>query len=169
MFDPTIFDNLKIIIEGAVYDRDLDGDWLVIDRKDIVDLATMSRQFSVSFQLLEKEHLSCTWFLASSVEQLASELTNREETLHGCSTWLEFLIQLEDEKVDIEQIYKIISRKWENREILCTNLQTYPATNSSTLKVEVRFNRVIREEDIDDLQEMLNYMEETLHALHENS
>ncbi len=34
MFDPTAFDNLKVIVEGAVYDFDLHGDILVTDRKD---------------------------------------------------------------------------------------------------------------------------------------
>lgn len=169
MFDPTIFDNLKVVLEGAVYDRDLDGDWYVVDRKDIVDLATMSRQYSVSFQLLHKKNISCTWYLASTVEQLASELTNREESLHGCSTWVEFSINTHNTKDMIQPAFNIISRIWEQRDIRCTILQTFPNSQDVTIKVEVRFNRVIREEDIDDLQEMLHYMEDTLHALHENN
>lgn len=36
MFDPTAFDNLKVIVEGAVYDFDLHGDILVTDRKDMI-------------------------------------------------------------------------------------------------------------------------------------
>ncbi|KAA0550155.1 hypothetical protein FZW96_02080 [Bacillus sp. BGMRC 2118] len=169
MFDPTNFDNLKVVIEGAIYDRDLEGDWLVTDRKDIVDLATMSRHFSATFQLLNREYLRCTWFLSSSIEQLASELTHQDEALHGCTTWLEFSVQLQNDGENIEKIHSIISRKWENRKILCTIIQSYPFTSGIELKVEVLFNRVLRESDIEDLQDMLNYMEETLHALHENS
>lgn len=53
MFDPTAFDNLKVIVEGAVYDFDLHGDILVTDRKDMMDLASLSRIYHISFQLTE--------------------------------------------------------------------------------------------------------------------
>ncbi|MDF0725751.1 hypothetical protein PY093_03360 [Cytobacillus sp. S13-E01] len=39
MFDPTIFDNLKVVIEGEVYDLDLTGDFLVTNRSDSIDIA----------------------------------------------------------------------------------------------------------------------------------
>ena len=32
MFDPTIYENLKVVFEGAVYDLDLDGHLTVGDR-----------------------------------------------------------------------------------------------------------------------------------------
>ncbi|QNG61538.1 hypothetical protein H4O14_08705 [Bacillus sp. PAMC26568] len=38
MFDPTAFDNLKVVLEGEIYDADLEGIIEVIKRKDIVDL-----------------------------------------------------------------------------------------------------------------------------------
>ncbi|UTW70295.1 hypothetical protein KHA80_06930 [Anaerobacillus sp. HL2] len=41
MFDPTIYENLKVVIEGEVYDHDMNGRILII-QIDIVDLATMS-------------------------------------------------------------------------------------------------------------------------------
>lgn len=47
MFDPTAFDNLKVIVEGAVYDFDLHGDILVTDRKDMMDLASLSRIYHI--------------------------------------------------------------------------------------------------------------------------
>lgn len=52
MFDPTAFDNLKVIVEGAVYDFDLHGDILVTDRKDMMDLASLSRIYHISFHNL---------------------------------------------------------------------------------------------------------------------
>lgn len=49
MFDPTAFENLKIVIEGAVYDRDFSGEILVTDRNDIINLAKLERRFEISF------------------------------------------------------------------------------------------------------------------------
>jgi hypothetical protein len=54
MFDPTVFDNLKVIIEGAIYDLDLDGELQVVNRRDLVDLANMSRQFSMDIAVARK-------------------------------------------------------------------------------------------------------------------
>ncbi|MCV9888442.1 hypothetical protein [Metabacillus halosaccharovorans] len=47
MFDPTVFDNLKVVIEGYIYDMDIDEQISVTDRSDIIDLAKMSRQYSI--------------------------------------------------------------------------------------------------------------------------
>lgn len=45
MFDPTIYDNLKTVLEGACYDLDAEGEFLVTGREDLVDLASYSRTF----------------------------------------------------------------------------------------------------------------------------
>lgn len=50
MFDPTVFDNLKVVLEGAVYDLDLEGSIEVKSRNDLVNLADMSRSWSIDFQ-----------------------------------------------------------------------------------------------------------------------
>lgn len=49
MFDPTVFDNLKVVLEGCVYDYDLEDKIVVTGRNDIVDLATLTRTFSIRF------------------------------------------------------------------------------------------------------------------------
>ena len=53
LFDPTAFDNMKVVLEGAVYDRDLFGDILIVSRDDLVNLATLSRKFTIEFVLKE--------------------------------------------------------------------------------------------------------------------
>ncbi|GIP40358.1 hypothetical protein J31TS4_36380 [Paenibacillus sp. J31TS4] len=45
MFDPTIFDNLKVVLEGKLYELDRQGEALVIGREDRVELAGLSRTF----------------------------------------------------------------------------------------------------------------------------
>jgi len=47
MFDPTIFDNWKVVLEGALYDLDREGEAEVIGREDLVDLASLSRSFRI--------------------------------------------------------------------------------------------------------------------------
>ena len=51
MFDPTIFENWKVVVEGAIYDLDRERLIEVVGRQDLVDLAGMSRTFRMSVQL----------------------------------------------------------------------------------------------------------------------
>ena len=49
MFHPTVFDNIKIALENQIYDYDnLDGILVVTDRSDLLNLALMSREFSLA-------------------------------------------------------------------------------------------------------------------------
>ncbi|WP_281887434.1 hypothetical protein [Paenibacillus sp. YYML68] len=50
MFDPTIYDNLKVVLEGKLYDLDAEGGLAIVARHDRVDLATMSRTFEMMLQ-----------------------------------------------------------------------------------------------------------------------
>lgn len=54
MFDPTAFDNMKVVIEGALYDLDICGEIVITDRNDSFNMAKMSRTFDISFRLPEK-------------------------------------------------------------------------------------------------------------------
>ncbi len=76
MFDPTAFDNMKVVIEGAIYDLDLDGEINIIDRNDLINLAKMSRSFDVSFKLPgnKTRQVIAKIILKSNLENLAAEL-----------------------------------------------------------------------------------------------
>jgi hypothetical protein len=168
LFDPTIFDNLKVVIEGAVYDKDLEDLWNVIDRRDYVDLATMSREYSICFQLNKNSNSNCKWHLTSTITQLASELTAQKDlSVQGCSTSLEFTVSILEGKRQLESVYDTISHIWGDRELVATVTDSYPKASHSKLIVGVVFNRTIYEEDIDDLITMLTYMERTLYELHQ--
>ena len=51
MFDPTAFENMRVVMEGIFYDKDLSGDITIVDRNDVINTAKMSRDFDLSFQL----------------------------------------------------------------------------------------------------------------------
>jgi hypothetical protein len=72
MFDPTIYENLKVALEGTVYDKDFSGIILVTSRHDAVDLADMSREYRIGFQLKENS--------AETQQQMAAEIVLKAET-----------------------------------------------------------------------------------------
>lgn len=72
MFDPTVFDNWKVVVEGALYDADREGALIVVGREDLIDLAAMSRSFRISAAL--PEHLERAELrLFSGLEEFALE------------------------------------------------------------------------------------------------
>ncbi|MEI0739291.1 hypothetical protein VQ056_26320 [Paenibacillus sp. JTLBN-2024] len=52
MFDPTIFENLKVALENQLYDLDnIDGLIRIIGRDDRLEMSVMSREFAIRFEL----------------------------------------------------------------------------------------------------------------------
>lgn len=51
MFDPTIFDNLKVVLEGAVYDLDAMDRVDIVERSDLLDVSALSRAYLIGFTL----------------------------------------------------------------------------------------------------------------------
>lgn len=74
MFDPTAFENMKTVFEGAAYELDLRGEASITGRKDLVDLAEMSREYRITLQLPEWQEASVTICLSASLGQLAAEI-----------------------------------------------------------------------------------------------
>ncbi|WP_456278663.1 hypothetical protein [Bacillus sp. AK128] len=168
MFDPTIFDNLKVVVEGAVYDRDLEGELTVINRKDMIDLATMSRHYLITFKLPDQTRACCSWELASTVSQLSSELLVLNKEKMGCSTEITFKMDLDQSSGDVTGLQSIVSNVWGDREIKTKIISDFPETGQNEVEIKLIFNRTIQEEDIDDLLDMFHYMEKTLHLLQAN-
>ncbi len=75
MFDPTAYDNLKVILEGLVYDYDLAGEIIVTKRNDLVNLADLSRTFQIHFSLTEdrKQIVDIKMELAANVRNFFPE------------------------------------------------------------------------------------------------
>jgi hypothetical protein len=73
MFDPTIYDNLKVVFEGEAYDLDAQGEFLVTLREDMVNLADMSRCFTMAFGS-EKGPCTAGFTLKSDIIDFAGEL-----------------------------------------------------------------------------------------------
>jgi hypothetical protein len=163
MFDPTVFDNLKVIIEGAIYDLDLDGELQVVNRRDLVDLATMSRQFSmdiaVSPKMLGRVELS------SNLENISGELLKRLDR-PGCSVTVSFFQEVKRSSIineRLEQWKKEIQDIWgESWGMELSSTETLDPKQPLKLSATIRFNRLFYEDNIDDLQELLPYVISTL-------
>ncbi|MFD0827873.1 hypothetical protein ACT8ZR_19770 [Neobacillus sp. M.A.Huq-85] len=169
MFDPTAFDNMKVVIEGAIYDLDLGGEIVITDRNDIINMAKMSRNFDISFKMDESSGKSTSVKIAleSSMVNLAAELIPvvGSEKMAGCSLKLEFCY--ESPNVDHNEIEKLFSDIWGPSRKITQRVQMNPLHKEieGLHTVTVEFDRMVREEQLDDLVEMIEYVISSLKRL----
>lgn len=158
MFDPTAFENMKVVLEGAVYDLDLNGDINIIDRNDFINTAKLSRKYELKFNPENSSRVTAGIVLEAELENLAAELlpVTLSEQKAGCRIRLFFSFEHQDNIVDYEKIQKVIKEIWGNDRKIKQTAQFYPLKKEKMKSVaEVDFGRLVREDQIEDLTEMV--------------
>lgn len=168
MFDPTVFDNLKVVIEGEIYDLDLSGTIQVIDRKDIVDLAKMSRIYEISFR--SSEHSTslkgATLRIHADLRSLSGELLNTTSATLGCTVEVLFTMEIANPDVQCKQIEQELVGIWGTERGISQQISYfYGGSNLIKNTIVLSFDRKINEDHMDDLVELVSYILATLNSL----
>ncbi|MFK9093375.1 hypothetical protein [Bacillus salipaludis] len=168
MFDPTAFDNMKVVIEGALYDKDISGEIVITDRNDVMNMAKMSRHFDVTFQLPNRPVMA-KFKMESRLANLAAELLSYavQEQHAGCLVRLEFSLDYEEE-IDYQTIKDIFEDTWGTDRKISLSVHQNPLEKNKTKStlITVEFDRLITEGQLEDLLEMINFMKLTLEQLY---
>ncbi|MEH7441606.1 hypothetical protein V7201_04635 [Bacillus sp. JJ1122] len=168
MFDPTAFENIKVVIEGAIYDRDLSGEILVIDRNDWINTAKLSRKYEITCCLPGDEHsgVNATMTLEAGLENLSAELMDMKHAAHlaGCKVVIHFSLIHRNESSLYKRIHTVLEEIWGSGRVIEQIVQIHALEDSSLVKnkASISFNRLIYENQIDDLTEMIGYMIQSL-------
>jgi hypothetical protein len=172
MFDPTAFENMKVVIEGAVYDRDLSGEIKVIDRNDLINMAKLSREFNISFTEAggnQSQKVMAKFIMEAKLENLAAELLPSAQSvkLSGSNVLIVFIAEHENDMEINKKILKTVKEIWGENRHVTQKIIFDSSSKNEWIKSEttVSFNRLIREEQIDDLAEMIPFMVHTLKEL----
>jgi hypothetical protein len=164
MFDPTAFDNMKTVLEGAVYDADLSGTLLIENRKDVIDLASLSREYEITFHLPLCEKVRATISLKATLAQLASELIPRLGLESGATVTVLF----EGPSSFLSSKLSVIQSVWgedgiyEIRQIISTS-------HPKTTEIIIHFPKPVQEEMMNELLVQVEMMKETLQKLAQES
>lgn len=171
MFDPTIFDNLKVVAEGAVYDLDLQGEILVTNRMDQIDLAKLSRYYAVKFRKMDKGENSVHGELRiyAGVHDLSAEiLENAADQTIGCNIEVVFLTTVKDPNKDCEAAQSVLLDVWGKRPTIIQEI-SYNYNPLAPIRMNntiiLKFDRKIGEAQVDDLPIMVDYMIESIDHL----
>jgi hypothetical protein len=156
MFDPTAFDNLKVVIEGEVYDFDLSGEISILDRKDLFDFAHYERTYVIEYSRPDMTSSITLELRADMGHFLAERKAIRSKNKAGAA--IRFIYtgneDLHDRKAELESAWGA-DKGWEWLDI---------HSSAHPLKVQgmLSFNRVITEEMVDDVLHMVSFSIETL-------
>lgn len=116
LFDPTAYENVKVVFEGIVYDFDLNGDIAIIERNDYINLADMSRQYTLSFINKNDRNKLVTMKieLQANFRQLVAEWypMNVEP---GANITVHFYINTKLDEVLEKRINKFLRKNFEKR------------------------------------------------------
>ncbi|TJY42196.1 hypothetical protein E5161_09305 [Cohnella pontilimi] len=168
MFDPTVFDNLKVGFENHLYDLDnLAGQIRITGRTDRLELSVMGREFAVLFALTGNDGIQAEIRLVAPLKELAAEILEIPGKTPGCELSVRFLLEVEDPASQCEQIRQVVERIWQPDippvQTLSFVYGTEPAVYRNT--VEIRFARQIDEEQMGDIPELVRHVLLTLTEL----
>lgn len=179
MFDPTVYENLKVVLEGAVYDLDLAGSIRVTSREDWVNLAVMARKYRIDFRLSEASDrtdtregdavkaaaVSAEVVLSTELSDLAAEILEMESSKPGCSLDVSFLMRLpaglpadETERV-CREIEASLKQVWGERFGILQTLSYDFGDKSGTVlnRVRLLFGRRFGEEVAEDFPRIIDH------------
>ena len=168
MYDPTVFENLKVAIENRVYDLDtIDRKIRIINRSDQMDFAVLARKFAIQFTLFHLEDVLAEVILEASLHDLADEILETPGGNPGCSLTVRFQKHVREVKEQCGQIGETLSDIWENEVLVVQTLSfIYGEDESGYLNnIEVKFKTKINEVHMGELPDFLYSVLDALRVL----
>ncbi len=174
MFHPIVFDNIKVVLEGAVYDRDFDGAITVTGRADLMDLATFQRTFQIEYclagEVQSEDAVTAQMQLRTTLADIASEQLEQPIAEHvGCTICIHFSLSIRDVKRETDAITSIINEIWGHRphvtQLVKARLDEHRASwppERYDNRVTLDFHRKIDEGNIEDMRGLVEHCVQTL-------
>jgi hypothetical protein len=178
MFDPTVYDNLKVAFENQVYDLDnLTGQIEITGRLDRLELSVMAREFAIQFSLKQKKEkmekdtgtamnteaeqkITAEIRLESSLKELAAEIMEIPGEIPGCTLSIQFMMRVTDVSAQCRRIEEVLQDIWEPElppvQSLSFLFGQEPVVYVNTVRLQ--FKRQINEEQMEDIPALLEHV-----------
>jgi hypothetical protein len=161
MFDPTVFENLKVAFENQLYDLDnLNGQIRIINRSDQLIVSNMSREFTLQFELADTDKVTAEIHLQASLEDLAVEILEIPGETPGCTLTLRFYLHVEDVQKQCPRVEEVLKNIW-NQDHRPTQIISFvfgeePAVYTDI--VELKFHRKVNEDQMGDIPDLIQHV-----------
>ncbi len=168
MYDPTVYENLKVAFENTLYDLDnLDGVIQITNRMDRMEMSVMSREFAIQFALADHNEITAEIALEASLKDLAAEILELPGENPACTLRLRFYMQIENVETQCGQIDQILQQIWKPSTTQTQTLSYVYGQERAiyTDTIELKFQRKINEDQMEDIPEIVEYVIQTLTGL----
>ncbi len=168
MYDPTVFDNLKVALENQLYDLDtLDEQIEIRNRRDVMDFAVLSREFVLRFALRNHPEIEVEVQLHAGVQDLAGEIMEDPSVNPACSLSLCFQKSVFNPKIECAAIEDVMASIWEQDIELTQTIRYIYGEDPPKLKnsIDATFKPRLTEENMAELSIFLEHVLDTLHVL----
>jgi len=167
MYDPTIFENLKVAFENHIYDLDnIDRIITIMNRVDRIDLSVLAREFSIQFALVDQPEVTAEIVLEASLQDLAGEILEWTEINPGWSITLRFYKHINNTAIQCKKVEQALNSIWESEIELTQTLSFVYGEESGYMDtIDVRFKHKINEENMNEIGEFLDHVLKTLEEL----
>lgn len=168
MFDPTIFENLKVAFENEIYDLDnLDARIHITNRIDRMEMSVLSREFAIQFALVNLSEVTAEIRLDASLKDLASEILELPGETPGCSLRVRFYMPMKDISEQCKQIEVILQQIWSS-ELPATQTLSFVYSQEGIRyrnTIELKFKRRISEDQMEDIPNLVEHILQSLTEL----
>lgn len=165
MFDPTVYDNLKVVLEGQVYDLDFSNVIMITERQDIVDLASMSRKFMMAFKLSNNQfsYPYAQIVLETSLTNLKNEMLDNNPDAVNCKISVHFFLKAKADLFQHEDITKYLFNLWGDEITIKQKVYYhYPNMDENYNKISVQMLQGINENNINDISTIIQHTIQSL-------
>jgi len=168
LYDPTIFENLKVAFENHIYDLDnIDEKITIINRVDRMDFAILARYFAIQFKLVDKPDVTAEVVLQASVKELAGEILEVPGGNLGCTLSVRFTKAVQNVNNECPQVEQALNAIWETDIQLTQTLSFVHGQQASSYlnSIDMIFKSKITEEHMGDIAGLLDHVLESLDVL----
>lgn len=161
MFDPTVFDNIKVSLENQIYDLDNIAERVrITGRIDRLEMSIMSREFGLRFELVDHNNITAEIRLTASLKELASEILEIPGETPGCSLILRLYLQIEDVSNQCKRVQEILQHIWQPEETPIQTLSFVYGQERAVYSniVEIKFKRKITEDQMGDIPDLIEHV-----------
>lgn len=169
MFDPTAFENMRMVLEGQIYDKDLEGELNILDRNDLFNSSKLSREYTISMALKKQKNALFTLHLTADIKNLAAELMGipTKSKMIGATIKLHLYLRHQDDKDIYLTLESMLKELWGNEVKIVQEVRSTPFQSDNIIRnhIVIDFNRLVNEDQLEDLLTMVDYIEDTLKQL----
>ncbi len=168
MYDPTIFENLRIAFENQIYDLDnIEKKITIINRVDCMDFAVLSRKFAIQFTLVNQPEVTAEIVLQASVKELAGEILEVSGENLGSTLSVRFTKTVQNVAIECQQIEQALNAIWETDIHISQTLSFEHGQQASGYlnSIDMTFKSKIHEKHMADIADLLDHVLGSLKVL----